>query len=252
MQTKNAVAFDTLYPTPVIRGARIARLGQKYLGPVATDAATCRTLGEEQFGWFVGGVPTYERMIDHVARINDSNIGGRWIIVPATKCLAEVAYEQWFEDNAVEPKDNADKRAITMWHDENVTFSVPERLGELADAIIEQSVPVAGIILLDPNCIVHRGRGFIKGNGTRRVAHDRPQLIVNFRSKIGVNDWCPPLIVMSRHKAAAVSTADITRVYCLEAMVFIDGANLSCGVIKNSIQKDIAKPGQYPTVLVSH
>ncbi len=251
MQTSTPVMFDTLYPSPVIRGARIARLREKYLGPVATDAETCRSLGEDQVGWFVGGVPTFDRMVEHARRINDSHVGGRWVVVPATKCLAEIAYEQWFDDDASCESSGMSRRIpSTMWHDNIVTFCVPERLNELNNVIIEQSIPVAGIILLDPNCIVHRGRGFDKGNS--RVVHDRPQIIVNFRSKLSIGSWSPPMIVMSRHKAAAVSSADITRVYGLEAMHFVDGATLSCSAIKNLSEKENAKLGQYATVLVSH
>lgn len=245
-QTNIREDIDACYPSPLIRGARIARLGQKYLGPVQANAETCRGMGEDQVGWFVGGVPTYERMIDNARRINDSHAGGRWIIVPATKCLAEIAYAQWFDDDSADARDPA----VTMWHDDAVTFCVPERLHELAGAIIKQTVPVAGIILLDPNCIVHRGRGF--GKGRHRVGHDRPQLIVNFRSKLGIGTWCPPLIVMSLHKAAAVSTMDVTRVYGLDAMHFIDGATLSCGAIKQPTQNNPTNSGQIASPLVSH
>ncbi len=202
-------------------------------------------MGEDQIGWFVGGLPTFERMIDNSHRINDSQSGGRWIIVPATKCLADVAYTQWFEDDSVDARSSA----VTMWHDDTVTFCVPERLHELAGAIIEQAVPVAGIILLDPNCIVHRGRGF--GKGRHRIGHDRPQLLVNFRSKVGVGTWSPPLIVMSCRKAAAVSTMDITRIYGLEAMQFIEGATLRCGLIEPKPQQNLAKVGQVAFSIVS-
>ncbi len=231
-QTTIRADIAACYPSPLIRGARIARLGEKYLGPVATDAATCRFMGEDQIGWFVGGVPTFDRMIENVARINASDFGGRWIVVPATRCLAEVAYQQWFKH-----EDFPDEvKATTIWHDDLVTFCVPERLDELGRAIIEQDVPVAGIILLDPNCIVHRGRGF--GKGKFRISHDRPQLIVNFRSMLAVGKWCPPLMIMSLHKAATVSAQDVTRVYGLDAMYFIEGASLSCGAIRETVGKN--------------
>ncbi len=244
-QTTIRTGIDACYPTPLIRGARVARLGEEYLGPVATDAAMCRSLGEDQVGWFVGGVPTFDRMIENASRINASNVGGRWIIVPATRSLAEVAYQQWFEDETF----RGDAKATTMWHDDIVTFCVPERLKELADAIVEQDVPVAGIILLDPNCIVHRGRGF--GKGKFRVAHDRPQLIVNFRSKLTVGNWSPPLIVMSLHKAAAVSAVNVTRVFGLEAMHFIEGSTLNCGVIRSSDKENVTNSGHKSGTLVN-
>lgn len=229
--------IDSCYPSPLIRGARIARLGEKYLGPIAADAVTCRLHGEEQIGWFIGGVSTFDRMIENARRMNASNVGGRWVIIPATRCLAEIAYQQWFEEDSLP----CSIKAVTMWHDDLVTFCVPERLNELGRAIIEQDVPVAGIILLDPNCIVHLGRSF--GKGKLRVAHDRPQLIVNFRSKLAVGNWSPPLMVMSRHKAAAVLTANVTRVYGLESMHFVEGLSLRCGQVKNISDESLLNLG---------
>ncbi|WP_145118900.1 hypothetical protein [Rosistilla oblonga] len=200
-------------------------------------------MGEDDLGWYVGGVPSFARMIDNMRRINESAVGGRWIVVPATRAWASVAYEQWFDEACSGTRS-------TLWQDDAVTFCVPERLAELGKGVDAQHAPIAGVILLDPNCIVHRGRGF--GKRKSRIAHDRPQLIVNFRSKLAVGNWCPPLMVMSLHKAAAVSTQDISRVYGLDAMHFIDGATLSCGGIKKPTKQNPAKAGQITSPLVSH
>lgn len=244
-QANKRANIEACYPSPLLRGTRVTRLGEKYIGPIAIDTASCRSLGEDQFGWFIGGVPTFERMIENIRRINESKLGGRWITVPATRHLAESAYQQWFEDEML--RDSGE--ATAMWHDDLVTFCVPERLRELGSEIIAQDIPVAGIILLDPNCIVHRGRGF--GKGRFRVAHDRPQLLVNFRSKLAVGKWCPPLIFMSMRKAAAVSTASIARVFGLEAMHFIEGTTLRCGAIKKSTAQEQEKSGWSPGFCVS-
>jgi len=254
MQTTNRTDLDACYPSALIRGARIARLGEKYLGYLATDATTCRSLGEDQVGLFIGGISTFDRMIENARRINSANVGGRWIIVPATRCLAEIAYKQWFEDGSSFSDPKCKRRAglntaTAMWHDDLVTFCVPEKLDELGRAIVDQDSAVAGIVLLDPNCIVHRGRGFGKGN--YRITHDRPQLIVNFRSNLAVGNWSPPLVVMSLHRAAAVSTADVTRVYMLEAMHFIDGSSVNCGASKNSRNEIVSIPGRSATTPVS-
>jgi len=235
--------LEARYPAPFVRGERIARLGEKYIGPVTSNAATCRVLGEAQIGWFIGGVPTYDRMIELVRRIDSSQAGGRWVVVPATQCLAEVAYQLWFENLTLVSR----KRPCTMWHSDQVTFCVPERLSELHDSI---DGTVAGIILLDPNCIVHRGRGF--GNSKYRITHDRPQLIVDFRSRLSIGNWTPPLMVMSRHKAAAVPTEAVARIYGLEALHFIEGVSLRCGAIKHNSQDHSSnKPGQLSPTLVS-
>lgn len=179
----------------------------------------------------MGGVPTFDRMIDHVRQINGAATGGRWIVVPATRSLAEVAYEQWFYDSLMDSASALE----TMWHDDLVTFCVPERLAELTRALDEQDTGIAGIILLDSNCTVHRGRSF--HNGRARIAHDRPQLIVNFRASQAIGNWAPPLIVMSRHRAAAVSTQKVARVYCLESLQFIEGVSLRSGLIPTNSRK---------------
>ena len=87
-------------------------------------------------------------------------------------------------------------------------------------------IDVAGIILLDLQCMVHRARGF--NNGNFRVCHDRPQLIVDFRSCLSVGQWAPPLIFLSQKPAKSVSTITMQRAYCLEAFHFVDGKTLRC------------------------
>lgn len=220
METISEKSLDDRYPAPLVRGARIARLGEMYIGPAASDTITCRALGEEQVGWFIGGVPTYDRMIELVRRIEDAHVGGRWIVVPATRFLADVAHQIWTESTQISLRENS----YTMWHGDRVTFSVPERLNELSTNILDL---VSGIILLDPNCIVHRGRGF--GSEKCRVVHDRPQLIVDFKAKLAIGKWSPPLMIMSIHKAAAVATDSVARIYGLDAMHFIEGSSLRCG-----------------------
>ncbi len=219
--TRTYVDFSALYPAPVVRGARVTRTGNRYLGPVAIDGETASTMGRGQIGWFIGGVPTYDRMIDDIRRINSTHSGGRWIVVPATRYWADHTYRQWFDNQFVD-------ETASVWNDDLVTFAVPESLREVGDAIKDKREQVAGIILLDPGCVVHRGRGFNRGDS--RIAHDRPQLIVDFRARLAIGDWTPPLMILSRHLPAEVATETISRVYCLEALQFIEGASLSCGV----------------------
>lgn len=217
------------YPSPLLRGARISRIGEKYLGPVWTTPETCRMLGEEQVGWFIGGVPSIERMVDRIRQLNVPKAGGRWIVIPATKQLAEVVQEQWVADDELP---SALPGNETLWHEGVVTFCVPESLSRLSAGLRAAGTPVAGIILLDPYCFVHKGRAY--RSGKFRTAHDRPQLIVDFRMRHSVGRWSPPLMVMSLHRAAAVPCAKLRRVYCLEALQYIDGNAFSCRPIPAS------------------
>ncbi len=243
MTTISEEDLSERYPTSLIRGARIARLGERYIGPAARDATTCRALGEDQVGWFIGGVPTYDRMIELVRRVDGAQVGGRWIVVPATRFLADVAHQVWMDGSQLSKR----KVSCTMWHGDRVTFCVPERLSELLT--INHGV-IAGIILLDPNCIVHRGRSF--GSGKCRVVHDRPQLIVDFKAKLAIGQWSPPLMIMSIHKAAAVATDTVARIYGLDAMHFIEGSSLRCGETGCLVsEKDSDISGRMANSLVS-
>ncbi len=210
------------YPLPLIRGERITRLGEKDLGRQGTDVVTCRMLGEEQTGWLISAVPTFERMIEHVRKLNESVCGARWVIVPATNRLSEMAFEQWFSDS------DRSLASPTLWHDNIVSFCVPERLNELRTELPDVNAIVAGVIVLDPQCFVHRGRSF--QNGNYRIVHDRPQMIVNFRSAFAIGSWSPPFIQMTCKRAAAVATETVARIYCLETMHCIDGTSIGCGI----------------------
>lgn len=228
--------LESRYPTPLVCGARISRIGEKYLGPERLDADTCRRLGEDQVGWFVGHMPSFERMIEHVRQINDAEVGGRWIVVPATRLLAQMAHDEWFGDAST----NASSATATMWRDRRITFCVPERLADLGKSSQEHTADIAGILLLDPNCIVHCARSF--SNEGFWVAHDRPQLIVDFRASQAVGAWAPPLTIMSRHRAGAVPAQRLARAFCLESFHFIEGAGLWSGVMPTRFQKFRAVP----------
>ncbi|MEX1027509.1 MAG: hypothetical protein WD049_05815 [Candidatus Paceibacterota bacterium] len=236
MRTITKADLESRYPTPLICGARIARTGDKYLGPERLGADTCRMLGEEQVGWFVGHMPSFERMIEHIQQVNAAGTGGRWVVVPATRFWAETAHRLWFAD----AHQSGFSSPATLWHDRLVTFCVPERLRELDQAFRQRTAGVAGIMLLDPTCIVHEARSF--SNQGFHVAHDRPQLIANFRSSLAVGRWAPPLIVMSWHRAGAVSTERIVQAYCLEAFHFIEGLGLWSGLMPNKNEKYRALP----------
>lgn len=233
------------YPRPLIRGERMTRLGEKDLGRQGTDAETCRILGEEQIGWLIGAIPSFERMIELVRRLNDSACGARWVIVPATNRLSEVAFEQWFSDL----DSDRSLASPTLWHDEIVSFCVPERLKELRNELLEMSVNIAGVILLDPQCFVHSGRAF--QNGNFRIVHDRPQMIVDFRSAFAIGKWSPPFIEMTSKRAAAVATETVSRVYCLETMHCLDGTSLGCGVLPATFSKTVNDIGRCTAQLVS-
>jgi hypothetical protein len=216
---------NEIYPTPLIRGERITRLGEKCLGRKVLDAETGLALGMENIGWLVAGLPSFERMVSHIERLNESAKGGHWIVVPATNRLAELAFEQWFSDGS--PDQTC--ASPTLWRNDLVTFCIPEQLETLMSMPPVSDSPIAGIILLDPQCFVHSGRSFTRGN--RRMVHDRPQMIVDFRASRAVGDWQPPFIHMTCKRAGAVPTDSVARIFCIESYHCIDGNTLGCGLM---------------------
>ncbi len=233
MRAMNEHAAKELYPVSLIRGERITRLGEKCLGRKSLDAQTGLSLGTENIGWLVAGLPSFERMVSHVERLNEAARGGRWVIIPATNRLAEMAFEQWFSHDSLDQR----RASPQLWHSEHVTFCVPEQLDKLASMQSELNTRFAGIILLDPQCFVHRGRSFTCGN--RRLVHDRPQMIVDFRASCAVGDWQPPFVHMTCKRAGAVPTDSVARIFCVESYHCIDGTTLGCGLMWGQNPKSI-------------
>ncbi len=225
MKALNEHAASELYPVSLIRGERITRLGEKCLGRKSLDAQTGLSLGTENIGWLVAGLPSFERMVSHIERLNNAARGGRWVVIPATNRLAELAFEQWFANGSQDQRRASPK----LWHSELVTFCIPEQLGNLMSMQSEFDSPIAGVILLDPQCFVHSGRSFTCGN--RRQVHDRPQMVVDFRASYAVGDWQPPFVHMTCKRAGAVPTDSVARIFCIESYHCIDGTTLGCGLM---------------------
>ncbi len=216
--------LNHIYPTAVIRGTQITRMEENRLGRFLLTAETAETLGDEDIGVFVGGFNDVNGMMNRVREIDRHDSGGRWIIVPSTRSFAAVIYQRWLDSSDDWYVDST--QVPNIWRGDNITFCLPESLSLLAAKMKVERTDVAGIVLIDPQCIMHRARGF--HNGDFRVRHDRPQLITDFRSRLAIGGWSPPLVFFSTKPAKSVPTDSIRSVYCLEALYFLDGATLRC------------------------
>lgn len=218
-----------LYPTPLIRGRRITRMEERDIGPFQLTAETARELGQDGVGVFIGACGTIDRVIELVRRIDTCEVGGHWVAVPATRWAAALVHRRWrdpFDDSYLDAK-----KAASAWTANKVTFCLPESLSHLLLTIKAKGIAVAGVLLLDLDCVIHKARGF--RNGDFRVRHDRPQLIVDFRAGLSEYRWTPPLICLSGKPAKSVPTDSMRRTYCLEAFLFIDGRTVRCGPLPN-------------------
>jgi len=234
METISDQHLAKLYPTAAIRAARVTRLGEKYLGPIWSTAETFRVLGKDNIGWFMGGFRDMDRIVDRVRELNKFPTGGRWVVAPATRELAAEMMERWQMEEG-ESKD-IPAEIETYWHAGNVTVCLIESLRAFSSEVKKRDLPIAGIIIVDPHCIVHRSRGFHREDFY--VRHDRPQLVVDFRNSLAIGNWSPPLIVVSLRRAGAVSTSAIQRAYYLEAFQFLEGPVTICNP-RVTLAKDV-------------
>ena len=135
---------------PLVAG-RITRNGERSLGPFRLDPETHREISAGQIGLFISGVPSYQSMLLRVAALSDYD-QSRWIAVVATKDAAVSAQTILAEEGFSHAM--AGKPKTGLW-----------RLGQLEFATVEQlakvdPVGVEGVILLDPNCMVHKARDY--------------------------------------------------------------------------------------------
>jgi hypothetical protein len=106
----------------------------------------------------------------------------------------------------------------------NIVVATPESLQRIG---VSEQQDVAALNVVDPECYVHLGRGFTRGNF--HVQNDRPQLIANFRHSVELENWLPPLILLTEKPAKSITTDPIARAYCLDAWWFVNGATTRWG-----------------------
>ncbi len=86
---------------------------------------------------------------------------------------------------------------------------------------------VAGVIILDPPCLLYKARGGTDSWG-RIHRSDRPQHVVNFRAALDFDGWQPPLLLLTTNPAKAVNTDVVARAFCLNAFRFVAGESFDC------------------------
>ena len=222
MKINSEPSLSQMFCNVPLRAARVTRLDDRYLGCFNLDAETARSCGEENIGLFIGGCTSIANIVMRFRSLDQSVSAGTWIVVIATRTLAAVVYKEWLDSEDVWYVDPAD--VPESWEGNRVRFCTVEALPKL-----QLDSTVAGIFVLDPQCIIHHGRGF--DSGSFSVQHDRPQIIVDFRFNHSVGDWAPPLIFISKKPAKSVRTLDMQRTYCLEAFHYLDGTAWRCGRI---------------------
>jgi hypothetical protein len=216
--------LSATYPTARIRGRLITRLEEQSLGWTVLDAATADEMCREHLGWFIGNHPGITNAIQQLGRLDANPEGGVWVVVPSSRALAHELFTNWPHPDHVSERPIENNSA---WRSRKVWIAIPEDLKYHLPLARRLTPGIAGVILLDPCCIIYTARGGTDTWG-RFHCNDRPQHVVNFRAALNADGWLPPLLVLTKRPAKAVTTSLVERALCLNGFRFIDGATFAC------------------------
>jgi hypothetical protein len=223
--TPSIPRLSATYPTARVRGRLIDRWQEQALGWVVLDAATAAEMGREQLGWFVGNHPPSTLWAaEQFGRLDANAEGGVWVVVPHSRELAYTLFAEWPHTHHVTEPPKSDN---PVWRSRKVWVATPEYLRQLVPPARALPAGIAGVIVLDPLCILYKARGGTDSWGNRHY-NDRPQHIVNFRAALNADGWQPPLLLLTTKPAKAVNTQNVARALCLAAFQFIAGDSFAC------------------------
>lgn len=223
-----SLALDHLavtYPTARIRGRRVTRLDEQSLGWVVLDAPTAEELGREQLGWFVGNHPGLARVAEQLGRLDANPEGGVWVVATHSRDLAYELFTKWPHPDQIIERPKSSKTSV--WRSRRVWVALPEDLKNLLPLARTVEGGVAGVIVLDPWCLLYKTRGGTDWRGNSHT-NDRPQHVVNFRASLELDGWQPPLLLLTEQQSKAVHIEAVSRAFCLNAFQFIAGDSFGC------------------------
>jgi hypothetical protein len=194
------------------------------LESVKLDATMAETLGREQIGWFVGNHPGVPQAAEQFSRLDAKQEGGVWIVVPHSRSLAHELFAKWSHADQVAERPTSNG---AVWRSRRVWVAIPEDLKRFLPFARELNPGVAGMIILDPQCIMYKARGGIDSWGHIH-RNDRPQHVVNFRAALDRDGWQPPLLLLTQRLPKSVCTQDVARAFCLHGFHFIAGDWFAC------------------------
>jgi len=216
--------LDAIYPTTRIRGRLIRRDNEQTIRWANLDAATAGDMGREQIGWFVGGHPGLARATEQLGRLDSNPQGGVWVIVPLGRELSCELFATWPFAEHVAARPGSSN---SVWRSRKVWVAIPEDLKQLLPLVRTIEGGVAGVIVLDPPCILYKTRGGTDSWGNVHP-NDRPQHVVNFRAGLDRDGWQPPLLLLTEKPAKAVDGQIVARAFCLNTFRFVAGDSFGC------------------------
>lgn len=218
--------LERLLPRPRLTANRIERSGQKRIERFAFDAKTASELGREQIGLLVCNCESLTTVVRCLRGLDVGADEPQWIVMTDGKERAKSIREIWLGEDVsrvLRGPPDASLRPGEGWRSPGVLHGTPETVTKLIAAMDPRPL-IAALLLLDPRCHVHRARGLTDRD--RVIPHDRPQILADLRTTLAVEDWSPPLFILTEKDTAGVEVETVQRSYYLEALQFLDGRTL--------------------------
>lgn len=214
---------DLLYPGICMRGQKISRLEETRLGWLDLDAALAEALGNDHLGIFVGQIGGFSYVARNLANLNSSPGIAKWVVVVTAGVLYEALAGHF---SAGDEKSRGCSKPPGFCETDKLWFSTPEGLARLRRAPGFEPSEIAGLVLVDLNCILFKARGRLRFG--KQAFEDRPQLVADFRASLADDGWTPPMVIWTDKRPKEVPTDRVATALFLEALLFIDGTTYSC------------------------
>jgi len=207
-----------------LRAQRITRLEQARLGRLRLNQSLLTNLSHEGVGLLVENCGRLEQVVSHLKDLDSTSQEVSWVVVLASDAMSEVVCRMW----GGEVPSRKRRASVPPWHSGSMTFVTPEALASLLETEAyrgDGKKPVAGILLIDMLCHVHKYRGHKRFYHARM---DRPGLVSQFQAAMKSRGFVAPLILFTASLAKSVETNSVLRAYSLASLWFLDGRSLSC------------------------
>lgn len=201
-------------------------MDEQSMGDFQLTAEVAAQLSADEIGVLVGNCGSMNRIHQKLMCLANTEYPSSFVVVLHSKKMAAIWYNEqaaiWGE-RPVSPS-----MPPAFWKRGCCFFATIEGLRALSSSE-ELANPVAAILMVDPYLTTHKCRGDFGSEWGH--AHDRPQLVLNFRSDAVDNGVYPPLVFFTVPPAKSLNTRPVESVYGLAAFWYADGALLRAGQV---------------------
>lgn len=203
---------------PAIRGHRIARMTEHRLGNFQLCADTTSELVRENIGVMIGGCRDREWLCDRFQALSKSEQGRDYVVILSTNDLTRY----WYRRSEVYQHTD-DFRTPPFWQEGALTYTTPEKLGELSRSEYCPRKPVS-LLIVDPYGIMP----FAFGGGAYNT-YSRPEQVVKFQNACSQYGHRPPILYFTPKPAKSMNTNAMLAHLAQESWWFVDGRDVRIG-----------------------